>query len=171
MAERDAGAAMRRRQRRMRSWWRHEQLSIAAAVATALHHSAQRGGGVARRPTGPRDSGNKEEVEFEPHAAPRGQSTPPPGTRPGRLAEPVPQGFWPGGPSAAWLWSAVGGSASSGGPGGRGSGLPRPHLSLGLCDGGAEKGGGGAEGGGEGQGEGEGAQGECGEFRAEDAGA
>ena len=41
------------------SWWRHEQVSIAAAVATALHHSAQRGGGVARRPTGTEDSGNR----------------------------------------------------------------------------------------------------------------
>ena len=63
---------MRRRQRRMRSWWRHEQVSIAAAVATALHHSAQRGGGVARRPTGTEDSGNK-------------------GTRPGVLKDPQPQ--------------------------------------------------------------------------------
>ena len=56
----------------MRSWWRHEQVSIAAAVATALHHSAQRGGGVARRPTGTEDSGNK-------------------GTRPGVLKDPEPQ--------------------------------------------------------------------------------
>ena len=66
------GAAQRRKQRRMRSWWRHEQVSIAAAVATALHHSAQRGGGVARRPTGREDSGNK-------------------GTRPGVLKDPEPQ--------------------------------------------------------------------------------
>ena len=55
---------------RMRSWWRHEQVSIAAAVATALHHSAQCGGGVARRPTGTEDSGNR-------------------GTRPGVLKDPA----------------------------------------------------------------------------------
>ena len=70
--ERDSGAAMRRRQRRRRSWWRHEQVSIAAAVATALHHSVQRGGGVARRPTGTEDSGNR-------------------GTRLGVLKDPEPQ--------------------------------------------------------------------------------
>ena len=63
---------MRRRQRRMRSWWRHEQVSIAAAVATALHHSAHRGGGVARRPTGTEESGNRE-------------------TRPGVWKDPEPQ--------------------------------------------------------------------------------
>ena len=68
----------------MRSWWRHEQASIAAAVDTALHHSAQRGGGVERRPTGTEDSGNREEVE---HCGPRAQKTPPPGERPGILAE------------------------------------------------------------------------------------
>ena len=56
----------------MRSWWRHEQVSFAAAVATALHHSAQSGGGVVRRPTGTKDSGNR-------------------GTRPGVLKDPEPQ--------------------------------------------------------------------------------
>ena len=67
-----SGAAQRRKQRRMRSWWQHEQVSVAAAVATALHHCSQRGGGVARRPTGTEDSGNK-------------------GTRPGVLKDPEPQ--------------------------------------------------------------------------------
>ena len=86
-----SGAAQRWRQRRrMRSWWRHEQASIAAAVAT-LHHSAQRGGGVVRRPTGTEDSGNREEVEHATHFGPRAQMTPPPGERPGILAEPGPQ--------------------------------------------------------------------------------
>ena len=66
-------------------------VSIAAAVATALHHSAQRGGGVVRRPTGTEDSSNREEVEFVTHAAPRGQNTPPLGTRPGLPTEPEPQ--------------------------------------------------------------------------------
>ena len=61
----------------MRLWWRHEQASIAAAVATALHQSAQRGGGVARRPTGTED--NREEVVNVTHSGPRAQKTPPPG--------------------------------------------------------------------------------------------
>ena len=75
----------------MRSWWRHEQANIATAVATALHHSAQRGGGVVRRPAGTEDSGNREEVEHATHYGPRAQKTPPPGERPGILAEPWPQ--------------------------------------------------------------------------------
>ena len=78
------GAAQRRRQRRLRSWWRHEQQSIAAALATAsgkVHaaNGAPRSQKLATRA--------EEEVEYEPHYAPRGQKTPPPGERPAPLSE------------------------------------------------------------------------------------
>ena len=77
MAESDwqpvMGTAQRRRQRRLRSWWRHEQQSIAAALATVMHHTAN---GAA-----------EEEVEYDPHYAPRGQKTPAPGERPAPLSE------------------------------------------------------------------------------------
>ena len=87
-----SGASQRRKQRRMRSWWRHEQVSIAAAVATALHHSSYRGGGVVRRPTGTKDSGNREGEVHEKHVVPREQKRPLPGTRPEPLEEvPEPQ--------------------------------------------------------------------------------
>ena len=90
MAER-AGAA-RRRERRQRSWWRHEQLSVAAALASARHHSA--GPGVVTR-----REGQQEEVEVKQHSGLRAQTTPPPGTRPAALTEPMSQqGVWPGAP-------------------------------------------------------------------------
>ena len=80
------GAAQRRRQRQLRSFLRHEELSVKMAVARALHHSAQR----VEAPS--------EEVEGVTHSGLRAQKPPPPGKRPGRLSEPVPQGFWPGAP-------------------------------------------------------------------------
>ena len=82
-----SGAAQRRKQRRMRSWWQHEQVSVAAAVATALHHCSQRGGGVARLPTGTEDSGNREEEVHEMYGALRRQNRPPPKRRPEPLEE------------------------------------------------------------------------------------
>ena len=91
MAER-GGAARRRRERRQRSWWRHEQLSVAAALASARHHSA--GPGVVTR-----RERQQEEVEVEQHSGLRAQTTPPPGTRPAALTEPMSQqGVWPGAP-------------------------------------------------------------------------
>ena len=80
------GAAQRRRQRQLRSFLRHEELSVKMAVARALHHSAQR----VEAPS--------EGVEGVTHSGLRAQKPPPPGKRPGRLAEHVPQGFWPGAP-------------------------------------------------------------------------
>ena len=53
---------------------RHEQQTVRMALAAALHHSA----------------GPKEKVEMQQNG-PRGQKTPPPGERPGLLAEPGPQ--------------------------------------------------------------------------------
>ena len=91
-----SGAARRRRERRLRSMLRHEQQTVRMALAAALHHSA----------------GPKEKVEMQQNGAPRGQKTaakareveeqaahddlraqtaPPPGVRPGSLAEPGPQ--------------------------------------------------------------------------------
>ena len=78
---RPSGAAQRRRQRRLRTWWRHEQQSIAAALATVMHHSS---GKVHTAFGAPRSqklaTRVEEEVEHEPHHAPRGQKTPPPGS-------------------------------------------------------------------------------------------
>ena len=71
------GAAQRRRQRQLRSRWQWRG---------ALHHSAQ-------RKEAPSDG-----VEGVTHSGLRAQKPPPPGKRPGRLSEPVPQGFWPGAP-------------------------------------------------------------------------
>ena len=81
MSER-VGAAKRRRDR-LRAWHRHEQLTAAIELATALHHSAQRPKTVVEEP--------REEVVKVTHDAPRAQKTPPPGVRPGILAEPGPQ--------------------------------------------------------------------------------
>ena len=87
MAARDVGggtvSARRRRERRQRTWWRHEQLSVAAALASARHHSA--GPGVVSR----REE-QQEEVEQDTYDGPRALDTPPPGTRPGVLQDPVP---------------------------------------------------------------------------------
>ena len=88
MAER-GGAAMRRR---LRSWWCHEQQSIAAVVATVSHHSYPK---VDTANDGQRAqktvTSTGEEVEYVKHAPLRAQKTPPPGMRPGSLAEPGPQ--------------------------------------------------------------------------------
>ena len=79
--ERDgASAGRRRRERRLRSFWRHEQQAVAAALATAHHHSYDRQGKSMVV-----ECERQEEVEFVSYAAPRGQNTPPPGTRPGVL--------------------------------------------------------------------------------------
>ena len=84
MAARDGATSARcRRNRQLRAFHRHEVLSVKMALATALHHSAQ--------PAGPVVGGPEEEVEYETHNAPRGQNTPPPGTRPGVLKEPGAQ--------------------------------------------------------------------------------
>ena len=73
----------------MRSRWHHEQVSIAAAVAAALHHSA--GPASHYAPRGQKTATAREEEVYEPHFALRGPTTPPPGERPGILAEPGPQ--------------------------------------------------------------------------------
>ena len=82
------GVARRRRERRLRSWWRHEQQTVRMALAAATHHSAQQNSA----PRGPKTGARaREEVEYEKHAGLRAQKTPPPGERPGILAEPGPQ--------------------------------------------------------------------------------
>ena len=73
---------MRRRQRRLRSWLRHERMTVAMTLAEMTHHTAPRGPKMARV---------GEEVVHDAHDAPRGPKTPPPGVRPGSLAEPGPQ--------------------------------------------------------------------------------
>ena len=84
--ERDgASAGRRRRERRLRSFWRHEQQAVAAALATAHHHSYDR-----QVKSLVEECERQEEVEFVSYAAPRGQNTPPPGTRPGFLVDPGP---------------------------------------------------------------------------------
>ena len=76
-----ATAAARRRQRRLRSWLRHERMTVAMTLAEKLHHTS-RGQKFARV---------GEEVVHDAHDAPREPKTPPPGVRPGSLAEPGPQ--------------------------------------------------------------------------------
>ena len=78
MAEHAAGAAKRRHERRLRQWHRHERMTVAMALAEATHHAAPRGPKTARAG----------EVEHAAHYGPRAQETPPPGARPGILAEP-----------------------------------------------------------------------------------
>ena len=91
------GAAMRRRQRRLRGQWRHEQQTVAMVLATVGHHSFGPTAHGAPRSQWTTTS-TREGVENETNNVLRHQTTPPPGMRPGRLAEPVPQGFWPGAP-------------------------------------------------------------------------
>ena len=69
--------------RRLRQWQRHERMTVATAVAEATHRSAPRRQKMA--------TVIREEVELETHAGLRAQMTPPPGARPGILAEPGPQ--------------------------------------------------------------------------------
>ena len=76
------GAAWPRRQRRLRSMLRHERQTVAMALAESLHHSVQ----------GPEKARAREEAEQAQHQAQRGQTTPPPRTRPGVLKDPEPQG-------------------------------------------------------------------------------
>ena len=87
MAGRDdggVGSARRRRDRQFRVFRRHERLTVRMEMAAALHHSAQRTGPVVVEPR---------EVEAQDtHAVPRGQKEPPPGTLPGVLKDPEPQG-------------------------------------------------------------------------------
>ena len=91
-----SGAARRRRERRLRSMLRHEQQTVRMALAAALHHSAgpkekvemQQNGALRGQKTAARAG---EEVVHDAHDALRGQKTPPPGVRPGSLAEPGPQ--------------------------------------------------------------------------------
>ena len=91
-----SGAAWRRRERRLRSMLRHEQQTVRMALAAALHHSAgpkekvemQQNGAL----RGLKNAARAREVEEQvTHASPRAQKTPPPGARPGILAEPGPQ--------------------------------------------------------------------------------
>ena len=75
---------------------RHEQQTVRMALAAALHHSAgpkekvemQQNGAPRGQKTAARA---REEVEHATHYGPRAQETPPPGARPGILAEPGPQ--------------------------------------------------------------------------------
>ena len=81
--ERDAGGgtggARRRRERRLRSTMRHERVAVAMVVAEATHHSSRghKSATVIR-----------EEEVHEMYDGPRAQKRPPPGERPGILAEP-----------------------------------------------------------------------------------
>ena len=92
-------AAQRRRWRRLRALPRHGRQSIAMALAAALHHtpplcwSEEEKCGVAagRRSTGTEHRHQGQEVEHEQYHAPREQKPPPPGERPGLLAELGPQ--------------------------------------------------------------------------------
>ena len=77
------GSARRRRMRRLRQWQRHERMTVAMALAEATHHAAPR----RQTPV----SAIREEVEHATHSGPRAQKTPPPGERPGILAEPGPE--------------------------------------------------------------------------------
>ena len=75
---------------------RHEQQTVRMALAAALHHSAgpkekvemQQNGAPQGQKTAARAG---EEVEYEKHAGLLAQKTPPPGERPGILAELGPQ--------------------------------------------------------------------------------
>ena len=75
---------------------RHEQQTVRMALAAPLHHSAglkekvemQQNGAPRGQKTAARAG---EEVEYEKHASLRALKTPPPGERPGLLAEPGPQ--------------------------------------------------------------------------------
>ena len=86
MAGRDegggTGSARRRRERRLRSLLRHVRLAVAMAVAEATHHSSR----------GQKTATVIREVEEQAaHGGLRAQKTPPPGARPGMLAEPGAQ--------------------------------------------------------------------------------
>ena len=75
---------------------RHEQQTVRMALAAALHHSAGPREKVEKQQNGaPRGQKTaaraREEVEHATHYGPRAQETPPPGERPGILAEPGPQ--------------------------------------------------------------------------------
>ena len=78
---------MRRRQRRLRSMLRHEQQSVAMALAQALHHSA----GPSMTKVVERRERQEGEVQ-EAYDAPRSQTTPLPGVRPGVPLDPGPPG-------------------------------------------------------------------------------
>ena len=87
--ERDAGSARRRRERRLRSWLRHERMTVAAELSAALHRTRD---GEREQYVGlPAQKSDSEavveEVAYETHAVPRGQHTPPPGSRPAPLPE------------------------------------------------------------------------------------
>ena len=76
---------------------RHEQQTVRMALAAALHHSAglkekvemQQNGAPRGQKTAAR--AREEEEEHATHHGPRALNTPPPGERPGILAEPGPQ--------------------------------------------------------------------------------
>ena len=76
------GTESARSERPLRSMLRHERVAVAMAVAEATHHSSrgQKSGTVTR-----------EEEVHELYGGPRAQKRPPPGERPGILAEPGPQ--------------------------------------------------------------------------------
>ena len=84
----DRGAAQRRRERRLRSWLKHEWLTVAMELAAALHHSRDGGPGSHNALRGQKAASSGEKVENETHNVLRHQTTPPPGERPGILAEP-----------------------------------------------------------------------------------
>ena len=76
-------SARRRRMRRLRQWQRHERMTVAMALTEATHQAAPR----RQKPVSP----VREEVERATNYGPRALKTPPPGERPGILAEPGPQ--------------------------------------------------------------------------------
>ena len=84
-------SARRRRVGRLRSWWRHEAQSVRAAVATVLHHSCDVGRETYNVLRHQKMATAREEVVDVTHSGLRAQKTPPPGARPGCLADPEPQ--------------------------------------------------------------------------------
>ena len=109
---RGEGSARRRRERRLRAWWRHEQASVSAAVVSALHHSCDVGPVLYEALRRHKKTTEGEVEEHATRAGLRAQKTPPPGERPGILAEPGPQR------SDRTVWRSAG------------DGLPTPGLPV-----------------------------------------
>ena len=87
-----SGCAKRRRQRRLRSWLRHERQTVALELAVALHHSRDVMWSLGRTPAyGHRRRKLRGGGGSRVALCPTGPKQPPPGERPGILAEPGPQ--------------------------------------------------------------------------------
>ena len=86
-----SGSPKRRRQRRLRSWLRHERQTVALELAAALHHSRDVGPGTHASLRAQKAASSGEVEAHETHSVLRGPKQPPPGERPGILAEPGPE--------------------------------------------------------------------------------